>query len=66
MQIRKPVVPKKIFFNAFAIFLVKLVYHKLYIFHFQIYDTNWPSLVYTVQQAKNLKSLIKNSVYKFF
>ena len=32
MQIRKPVVPKKIKKNAFPFFLVKWVYHKLYIY----------------------------------
>ena len=31
----------------FHFFLVKWVYHKLYIFQFQIFDTNWPSLVYS-------------------
>ena len=35
MQIRKPVVPKKIL-KGFFIFLVKWVYHKLYIFQFHI------------------------------
>ena len=32
--------------NAFPFFLVKWVYHKLYIFQFQTFDTNWPSLIY--------------------
>ena len=44
MQIRIPVVPKK-FKKGFSIFLVKWVYHKLYIFQIQIFDTNWPSLL---------------------
>ena len=41
MQIRMPVVPK----NVFPYLLVKWVYHKLYIFQFKIFETNWPSLV---------------------
>ena len=40
--------PKKFFFNAFPFFWVKWVYHKLYIFQFQIFDTNWPSLLYSM------------------
>ena len=48
MQIRKPVVPKKFFLNAFKFFGVKWVYHKLHIFQYQIFDTNLPSLIYTV------------------
>ena len=44
MQIRKPVVQFFFFFNAFPFFGLKWVYHKLYIFQFQIFDTNWPSL----------------------
>ena len=44
MQIRKPVVPKK---KCLPFFWVKWVYHKLYIFQFQIFDTNWPSLLYS-------------------
>ena len=47
MQIRKPVVQKKKK-NAFPFFWVKWVYHKLYIFQFQIFDTNWPSLLYSM------------------
>ena len=45
MQIRMPVVPKKIK-KCLSIFWLKWVYHKLYIFQFQIFDTNWPSLLY--------------------
>ena len=29
----------------FHFILVKWVFHKLYIFQFQIFDTNWPSLL---------------------
>ena len=48
MQICKQVVPKKKeIFNAFAFFWVKWVYHKLYIFQFQIFYTTWPSLLYS-------------------
>ena len=46
MQIRMTVVPKKNFKKCLSIFLVKWVYHKLYIFKFHIFDTNWPSLLY--------------------
>ena len=28
--------------------MVKWVYHKPYIFQFQIFDTNWPSLLYSI------------------
>ena len=43
-----PVVPKKFFFKCLSIFfLVKWVFHKLYIFQFQICDSNWPSLLCT-------------------
>ena len=38
----------KIFGNVFPFFPVKWVYHKLYIFQFQIFDANWPSLVNNV------------------
>ena len=37
---------QKNFKKCLFIFLVKWVYHKLYIFQFQIFDTNWPSLLY--------------------
>ena len=43
-------------------FLVKWVYHMLYIFQFQIFDKNWPSLLYiqyiihTVESAGSRKS----------
>ena len=47
MQICMPVVPKFFFKNVFPFFLVKWVYHKLYILQFQIFYTNWPSLTYT-------------------
>ena len=40
-----PVVPKKNVKKCLSIFLVKWVYHKLYIFQFQSFDTNWPSLM---------------------
>ena len=47
---------KKNCLNAFPFFLVKWVYHKLYIFQFQIFATNWPSLLYIVQvYKKNIK-----------
>ena len=36
---------KKIILNAFPFFWVKWVYHKLCIFQFQIFYTNWPSLI---------------------
>ena len=40
---------QKKFKKCLSIFLVKWVYHKLYIFLFQIFDTNWPSLMYKQQ-----------------
>ena len=53
MQICKQVVPKKKeIFNAFAFFWVKWVYHKLYIFQFQIFYTTWPSLLYVQQNIR--------------
>ena len=46
MQIRKPVVQKKILKMSFQFFfLAKWVFHKLYTFQFQMFDTNWPSLI---------------------
>ena len=37
---------KKNLKNASPFFGVKWVYHKIYIFQFQTFDTNWPSLMY--------------------
>ena len=48
MQICMPVVPKKFIFKYLSIFLVNWVYHKLYIIQFQIFDTNWLSLIYSI------------------
>ena len=58
MQICRPVVPKKFKKISFH-FLVKWVYHKLYIFHFQIFDTNWPSLIYSTVQQPSCGRFIK-------
>ena len=45
MQIRKPVVPKKIFFKCLSIFCFEMrLPQTVYIFQFQIFYTNWPSL----------------------
>ena len=57
MQIRKPVVPKN-FKKCLSILLVKWVYHKLYIFQFLIFDTNWPSLL----SIQTFISCVKNYV----
>ena len=44
---------KKNLRNAFPFFWVKWVYHKLFIFQFQIFDTNWPSLISTPKYLVN-------------
>ena len=54
MQIRKPVVQKNFFFKCLSIFLVKWVYQKLYICQFQMFDTNWPSLISSRKRTKDL------------
>ena len=43
---------QKKFKKAFPFFWVKWVYHKLYIFQFQIFYTNWPSLLYRHKNPK--------------
>ena len=45
-------------------FLLKSVYHKLYIFQFQIFDINWPSLLHNYKNINfNLMLiLIKSSL----
>ena len=45
MQIHKPDVPKKFFFKCLAIFWGKMSLPQTVYFLFQIFDTNWPSLL---------------------
>ena len=47
-------------------FLVKWVYHKLYIFQFQIFDTNWPSLVYSTYSIFYMEMSFLTSFNKAF
>ena len=49
---------KKIILNAFPFFWVKWVYHKLYIFQFQIFYTNWPSLLYRTYSICRIRILL--------
>ena len=59
MQICSQLCQKNFFLNAFPFFSVKWVYHKLYIFQFQMFDTNWPSLMYILHIKNNETFLTK-------
>ena len=47
---------QKKFYKCLPIFLLKWVYHKLYIFPFKIFDTNWPSLL------RSCPTMVKSAV----